>query len=278
MHKEYTDHQPKGISQVHRALLARLHRNFKGTFTSREAADCLGLPAKKANRLFAHWASRGWLSRIRRGMYITVPLDAINPSEWRVDPWLIADALFAPCYIGGWSAAEYWGLTEQIFNDIVVFTSGGTRRRSHEVKGTRFIVISVPVKRITDFKTVWRDDLRVKVSSPARTVIDILDKPELGGGIRHAAQITVEFFQGEHSDHFSILSILESWKNKSVCKRLGFIIETFDLDAPAVLAYCCANVSSGYSRLDPSIGRKGTLLRKWMLEVNATLGTESLSE
>ena len=40
----------------------------------------------------------------------------INISSSLEDPLVIAEKLFSPCYVGGWSAAEYWGITEQIFN------------------------------------------------------------------------------------------------------------------------------------------------------------------
>jgi|GEM_PF-6032200 len=36
------------------------------------------------------------------------------------EPWAVAQKLFVPCYVGGWSAAEYWDFTEQIFNSTLV--------------------------------------------------------------------------------------------------------------------------------------------------------------
>lgn len=274
MHSNYTISQPRGISKDHRALLSRLHRTFQSPFSSREAAECLALPSNRTNRLLAYWAARGWLSRIRRGVYITVPLDAINPSKWVVDPWLIAKKLFSPCYIGGWSAAEHWGLTEQIFRDIVVFTSLDTRYRKHEVKNTKYLVVTIPSDLISNTVQVWRESERVAVSNPARTLVDILDKPELGGGIKHISQIASELLSGDYKDETAIIEILRNWGNRTVCKRLGYIIEHCHLDAPDVLSFCMMNISAGYSRLDPSIAKKGILTRRWMLEINSTLSSD----
>ena len=62
--------------------------------------------------------------RVCRGLYAPIPLDAISPSEWREDPWVIAVKLFGPdYYIGGWTACEHWSFTEQIFMDTVVVTT-----------------------------------------------------------------------------------------------------------------------------------------------------------
>lgn len=35
----------------------------------------------------------------------------------------MAAKVFEPCYIGDWSAAECWDLTEQVFREVVVVTS-----------------------------------------------------------------------------------------------------------------------------------------------------------
>jgi len=43
---------------------------------------------------------------------VSVPLESRTADVPLEDPWLIAERLFAPCYIGGWSAAEYLDLTE----------------------------------------------------------------------------------------------------------------------------------------------------------------------
>lgn len=45
-------------------------------------------------------------------------------------PRIISEKIYHPCYIGGWSAAEYWCLTEQIFRTIVVLTTKKIRDRS----------------------------------------------------------------------------------------------------------------------------------------------------
>lgn len=68
-------------------------------------------------------AFHGWPRRVRRGLYLVLPLEAQSDRAITVeDPWILADELFSPCYIGGWSAAQHWGLTEQIFRSVFVVT------------------------------------------------------------------------------------------------------------------------------------------------------------
>ena len=114
------DSLPAGLGRRRRAQLAVLHRRFPGPFNATQAASVLGTAIAPTRRLLAALAAGGWLSRVRPGWYIAVPLEASEPSEWREDPWIVAATLFGPGYIGGWSAAEHWGLTDQIFSVIYV--------------------------------------------------------------------------------------------------------------------------------------------------------------
>lgn len=61
-----------------------------------------------------------WLARVRRGAYVPVPIESPSADVALEDPWSVAMTTFAPCYMGGWSAAEHWGLTEQIFRSVCV--------------------------------------------------------------------------------------------------------------------------------------------------------------
>jgi len=104
-----------GIGKRSRLKLAKLLRDTKGTISVEQATGSLDLSPKKAAKTLAWWAKQGWLSRVRRGLYVPVPLETRTGDVALEDPWLVAERLFAPCYIGGWSAAEHWDLTEQIF-------------------------------------------------------------------------------------------------------------------------------------------------------------------
>ena len=64
----------------------------------------------------------GHLKRIKRGIYLPVSHKALTPEEAYADPWSILPAVFPQSYIGGWSAANFWQLTEQIFNTTCVLT------------------------------------------------------------------------------------------------------------------------------------------------------------
>lgn len=261
----------KGIDEANRALLEELHARATGPLTAADAASLLGLDLARTRRLLAYLAGRGWLSRVRHGLYTTVPLGAAYPSEWREDPWVVAATAFAPCYIGGFSACEHWGLTDQIFRDIVIITGAAQRETSVTIQDTVFRLKFLPEEKHFGIRPVWRGQTKVSVSDASRTVVDILDDPRLGGGIRHVAEVVTAYFDGEHLDDNRLFDYAMRLGNRAVFKRLGFIVETMGIDAPSVVARCLSALSSGVSSLDPSISIKGHITKRWNLRVNVAL-------
>lgn len=268
---EYTHRPPGGISRDNREHLERLHRETKGPFGATEAAEILGLSVDRVRRLLRYLAARGWLARVRRGLYVPVPLEARTPGQWQEDSWVVAARTFSPGYIGGWSACEHWGLTDQVFREIVVFTARRVRHRRVEIQGTPMRAKVVSATKLFGTRPVWRGQVPVEVSDPSRTMVDILDDPGIGGGIRHVADVTAEYFSSDHRDDDRLVEYAAKVGNRTVFKRLGFLIESLSVDAPDVIEACLRAKSSGITSLDPSMPAKGRIASRWNLRVNAEL-------
>lgn len=173
-----------GLGKESRNRLARVMRKTKGTVSVRQTADILQLTPDRAAKMLSRWASQGWVSRVQRGLYVFIPIEARSADIVLEDPWIVAEQLFSPCYIGGWSAAEYWELTEQIFRTIVVMTTRKPRNRKPVIKGSDFLLRTISPDAMFGMRSVWREQVKVKVSDPTRTVLDMLNNPALGGGLR----------------------------------------------------------------------------------------------
>lgn len=265
-----------GITEGHRRLLAQIHRAFAHPFAVEDAAGLWGVDHALAGRLLAYWASRGWLARIRRGLYLPVPLEAQNPGERREDPWIVAATVFAPCYLGGWTACEHWGLTDQIFSDIAVYTTRRVRHREPVVQEVRYHVRVIPDAKRFGLKEIWRGHTQVSVSDPARTLTDVLDDPGMGGGMKHVAEVAREYFESEHRDDEALREYVTRLGNRTIPKRLGYLIEALGIEAPDLVEFCRESISSGYSKLDPTNPTKGRLLRRWNLAVNVRIAGATL--
>ena len=269
MRLEYTRKSPKGLDWQSRARLTELLRRTTGTVTPEQAAKILELPPIKAAKILSRWAAQGWLARVRRGLYVPVPLTAQSGDVALEDPWIVAESLFSPCYIGGWSAAEHWGLTEQIFRTVCVLTVRRPRERSLVLRGTEFQLRTVSSQALFGLKPVWRGRVRVNVSDPARTVVDMLAEPALGGGLRSMEDVLRAWLG---SSEFRDLKLLVEYAgrldNGAVFKRLGYLLERYAPGEIEAIKACRARLSAGNAKLDPALPSK-RLISAWRLWVPA---------
>jgi predicted transcriptional regulator of viral defense system len=264
-----------GISGSGRAELAAVagRRRF---VSPEDVAGELGVDARVAARKLAHWAEKGWLRRVRRGLYIPVPVEAEHPGSWSQDAMVVAAAVWSPCYFSGWTAAAQWGLTEQVFRTTVVKTARRVRRSEvHLLDANYLLVHAFEESMAWGLESVWHEEVRLRVADPARTVVDILDAPRIGGGIRHAAEI-LETYLDEHDPQL-LVDHADRLGNRAVFKRLGFLVEALGREEPELTAACMARLSAGVALLDPDGPKEGPRVPRWSIRANVRVRAESPS-
>lgn len=262
---------PAGISQTGRAELAAIlaGRRF---VTPGDVVTVLGVDADAAAKRLSRWAAEGWLRRARRGLYIPVPVDAANPAAWSEDALIVAAAVWPHSYFTGWTAAGHWDLTDQVFRTTVLKTTGRVRASSVRLLDHDYFVTHVaPQAMAWGLKAEWRGEVRLRIADAARTVIDILDSPRLGGGIRHAAEILAAYL--DDHDPATLIEYGSRLGNGAVFKRLGFILEVLGRDG-ALATACRERLSSGISALDPHGPPGGRTVTRWALRANVPLAVE----
>ncbi|NOX34730.1 MAG: hypothetical protein GXP56_13540 [Deltaproteobacteria bacterium] len=256
----------EGIGTIDRERMAAVIRGTKGTVSVNEASQILDVISTDAAKMLSRWTKKGWFSRIKRGLYIPVPLESKTVDIPLEDPWLVADRLFAPCYIGGWSAAEYFDLTEQIFSTIVVMTCKRSRDLKPVIKGTPFMLRTVPEKTMFGLKPVWRGQAKIQVSDTSRTMLDLLANPELGGGIRSVKDMLGNFLISPKGSLEQLVDYAKQLGNGVVFKRLGFLIEFVAPDEKKILEECRQNLTQGNAKLDLKLDNT-KLITRWRLWV-----------
>ena len=263
-----------GIGKIDRERIAAIIRGTKGTISVDEAAGILNVASADAAKMLSRWAKKGWMSRVRRGLYIPVPLESKTADVPLEDPWLVAERLFAPCYIGGWSAAEYLDLTEQIFSTVMVMTVQKPRDRSTKIKGTGFMLRSVSQKAMFGLKPVWRGQVKVPVSDPTRTILDMLSDPVLGGGIRSTKDMFINYLRSENKNLELLIEYTERLGNGAVFKRLGFLLEKIAPDETETIDQCRSKLTAGNAKLDIKLSAD-RLITRWRLWVPQSWTKES---
>ncbi len=260
------DNQLAGIGKKERNQLVTLLKAQMPAITPKAAAKTLKISQIQASQLLARWAKKGWLSRVKQGVYIPVSLQAESTEVMADEPWVLAKALFDPCYIGGWSAAEYWGFTEQIFNSTMVFTTKKSHARELDLKGARLTIKTIKSERLFGSQNIWRENHKVAVSDSTKTVVDAFNDPAVVGGIRMTVDIFTRYLKSEHKNLDLLFRYAVQMKNTAIFKRLGFMFERIQPEETKFIKKIKNEIKSGYSQLDPATPGK-SLVTVWKLWV-----------
>lgn len=267
-----------GLSTEERSLLDQLAADERATIDVQAVMSIRGAKSSVARQALARLHAKGWLVRLRRGLYAPVALGDSGPAV--NDPWVLAMDLFPPCFISGWSAAEHWDLTEQIFNSVSVVTSSAQRKADQTFAGMTYRVRSLPEKRFFGQRDHWAGSHKVSLADPSRTIVDILDAPDFGGGGRHAVDVVLAYWRSEHADPDALLDYVRRYERGTLAKRVGFLAERAVAEQTGVvtkqwLSDCHRLITKGVSSLDPAGSKSGPVDRRWNLRINVPLPPQS---
>ena len=234
--------------------------------TPKFVSKTLSLPQAESARLLSRWCNAGWVKRIKRGMYWPLALE--DDPEWEVeDDWLVADRAFSPGYISGFSAVKHWDFTEQLFITTFYVTVKPVVSREVVLGSYRFKLKTIKPYKMFGTKMVWRERVKVKVSDPSKTIIDLLDDPSFVGGIRVVQDFFMEYWNSEHRNFKLLIRYGKRMRNKTIFKRLGFLLEINELVDNRTIKSLQNKISAGYSAFSPSTKSK-FFIRKWNLKVS----------
>lgn len=258
-----TDELYQSTPKGGRARLAAVLGRSGKIVSVQDAMSALDTDRKTAAKLLARWHSQRWLQRVGHGLYTVIPIDARATEQVLEDPWILVPALFGQAYVGGWSAAEHWDLTEQLFRDTLVFTTKGFRSRKHDVHGITFLLRHIRTEAYFGTSTIWRGQIRVQISDIHRTMIDMLADPATGGGIRHVADCFQQYVRHKSANRQILIDYAERLGNGAVFKRMGFLAETMS-DQKELAEACRIRLTQGNAKLDPAV-KSPRLVRAWRL-------------
>ncbi|MBK8870934.1 MAG: hypothetical protein IPN19_07745 [Elusimicrobia bacterium] len=257
-------------------MLGTLLRQAGGIIRSEIVPGILSVSKPKARSLLHRWAAQHWIVRLKRGIYLPLPLEAESSDRWAEDPWVIANAIFSPCYIGGWSAGEHWGLTEQIFREVIVYTSNLPRKGKQEILSTPFLLKRTSTKRLFGTVPVWRGQNKIQVADPSRTLVDVFNDPSVAGGFSQAVRLLRAYLASDHRDLNKLLHYLVLFDVGALFKRFGYLFNILAPQETVFIAECRQRIGKGYSKLDPSAMSKGPHVRAWNLRINQTVTIDPL--
>ena len=178
-----------------------------------------------SHNILAHHLAAGHLVRVRRGLYATVPRGVL-PAKAAVDPYLIATKLTDDAVVAYHAALQFHGKAYSVSQRFTYLTRH--RARPFRFRQAHFVPVQLPA-------TLWRLpeagggilDQRyaggqVRVTTLERTLVDVLDVPEHGGGWEEIWRSleAVEFF-----DLDAVVAYALKLRSALTVARVGFFLE-----------------------------------------------------
>lgn len=266
--------EQKGIGASSRQKLSKVIKVSSGGLTPELVSKTLAVNKQEAGRLLSRWCKAGWLKRVKRGFYISIPIES-SPDKLAIEnPWVIVSKIFGQGYIGGFSAIKHWDLSEQIFETITYFTTKKIKEREPRYSGLKIHLKTISEDKIFGTKTVWIDSSKILVSDPTKTIVDMLDDPFMGGGMRVISDFFSNYIESDYKNFDLLFEYAKKMKNNTIFKRLGYLMETLNLDKPKFLERIKNEISKGYSKFDPT-SENTKIIRRWNLKIPASWVTNN---
>lgn len=261
-----------GIGKTYRTKLSRVLERHPGVITPKIVTEILELSTQESGRLLARWNRSGWVHRVKRGVYLPVSLSSTSTEPVVEEPFLIAESIYGPGYVGGFSAIKHWDLSEQIIETVTYFTRKKVKNRNPMHGRVKFRLKTVAEHKIFGLKTIWVGSKKICISDPTKTIVDLLDDSKLVGGMTIVKDVIAEYFESDYYDFNLLLSYIQKINNKSIYKRLGFLLDTSFAVSDKQLSTIRAGMSEGYSIFDSTIASPCTV-PKWRLKTSQSWKT-----
>jgi predicted transcriptional regulator of viral defense system len=263
------DNPRRGIGSTAVDLIAKLKASGTDIFRLENAARILRCTKRTASKLLHDLVRKGWLFRLKGGLYLILPLEAGHERGLMTNLHVVAKELAFPnpYYLGYYSALEIHDLLTHPLNGL--FIASPVRRASRAIGRIQFQFILVPRDRFWGFQPQWvTPSQQVQVSDLEKTLVDGAWEPQHVGGIPELATAMVR--ARDRIDLKKLIVYVKRFGKVVVAKRLGFLLETLKIIMPGAAKRLqpLAATSRALALLDPTLPAEGRVTMRWRIRMN----------
>lgn len=203
----------------------RKHPVFTGEELSRHMSSHGEIGKRTQESLLAYYHKTGRVVRVRRGLYAVIPPGSA-PGSYPIDPFLVAAKLTGDAVLAYHTALEFHGRAYSVQERFIYSASrplGPLTFRSHVFQGTRFPQALRRAGQVNFcVSTTERVGLEIRVTDLERTMVDVLDRPDLSGSWEEIWRSleSVEFFDLDKVVEYTLLL-----GNATTGVKVGFFLE-----------------------------------------------------
>ncbi len=263
-----TDNLPsKTLGRQAAHVVTTLYERSRPIFRLEDVRDVTGLCDASARSLVRKLVQRGVVTRLKPGLFALVPFELGRERQYLGDPFIVAREVMRgeDYYLSHATAMSIHGMTTQ--PRLVVILSTPRPRRPLNVLGTDFRFVRCQPRHLFGITEHWvtRQE-RVRVSDPERTIVDGLRQPEHCGGLTEVARGL--WIRREDLDVGRLTEYAIRIGSGAVLRRLGFLLETYQMTEATHLERLRSLLTATYVRLDPILPAQGRRLHRWRLLLN----------
>ncbi|OGV53697.1 MAG: transcriptional regulator [Lentisphaerae bacterium GWF2_52_8] len=177
------------------------------------------------NSILSYHRRRGRIISVRRGVYATVQ-PGMSPESVPVDPYLLAGRMTEDAVLAYHTALGFYGKAYSVFNRFHYLSSHQSqvvKFRDYEFHSVLSpAVLHAKGKEMFDVLEYRRSGCVIKATSLERTLVDVLDRPELTGSWEEIMRSleSVEFF-----DLDRVLEYVALLDHATTAAKVGFFLE-----------------------------------------------------
>lgn len=254
-----------GLSKREALALTRLAAQNKTVITISDIQDILDISGDQAKKIAYNLENKKWLDRLKRGIYLIVPLEAGEKAEYTEHEYIIAAHLADPMYISYWTALNHHNLTEQV--PLTVYAATTKRVPTQEIHNVEYKFVTLTEDKFFGFGTKLIDGQKsVNVATVQKAIVDCADHPEHCGGITELAKAVSKAEQEGYSWDAASDYLLRIG-NGAAIKRVVYLTDLFDVELPREDELREA-FTTGYSKLDPTRKDEGKHSSEYRLQLN----------
>jgi len=211
------------LSPTEQKIYSKLYQ--KRMIKTSDVVKILGNLHKSADYL-TNLREKGYIQKIKKGVYAIVPPNMIGEKDYLPDKFLIASHLKDKYYISHHSALELHGIAESVFN--MVYITLPDYASSFEHKGIKYNFVST--KYFFGMEQMIYKSVTITLSDLEKTVLDCIRNIHFAGGIEEM----VKSISGVPSLNYNkILEYLKQFNEQILYHKTGFILESMiDLSLP----------------------------------------------
>ncbi len=205
-------------------VLSFINERKCSIITVKEIAHSFNYDNSYASKLLERLERKQYLERIKRGIYLYVPLEYGYENRFTpMNSLVVGSILVEPYYFGYQTANRFHGFTTQFSPVTYICTT--KVKRMHKWKSIRYKFVNLVQDKFFGYEKHISDGCEVFIANPEKAVLDSIDKPDYCGGMSQVVAVILNAFKRD-LDNDRLLNYANKFGSNTVIQRLGYLVES----------------------------------------------------